>query len=306
MGLYKYHDMGLLIRYSYGGRMSEDDDHVDVAALFADLRDRNQIWDDPQFLVRDVCAITGATSKALEHFLSPDRNMVRLHGNWVNPGTGKRRMFTGSQVLMIQSAYVMNKIGFPQRFSAGLAETIERRAKNRWAGLDDGKTELTIITYPMKDRDDWALKVLHSATQETPKLPVAFHMLDADRLIDEVHAQLQAIVAGEDMPDFSIPDPVEPPNPYGPIANFFRAWEKDAEDRWIYVGLTYAETEELLVLQGSALVGDELMIVNPGGTSRESRDDGERYLELHDRHELARLKRIGEEQNAKLREAEGS
>lgn len=283
--------------------MSEENHLLDVTALFAALQQNNQIWDEPQFLVRDVCGITRATPKALEHFLNPDRNLVRLQGNWVNPGTGKRRMFTGSQVLMIQSAYVMNRIGFPQRFSAALAETINRRAKARWAGLVQGKTGMTIITYPMRDKDDWALKVIDDETKEEPVLPLAVHVLDADRLIDEVHAQLQAIIAGEDVPDFSIPDPEEEPSPYSPRSNFFRAWEKDAEDRWVYVGLNHDETQELLQLQGSTLIGDDLIIVNPGG-ERDSPEDTDRYLELHDRHEMARLQRIGADTAARHQEAE--
>lgn len=256
-----------------------------------------QIWNAPQFLVRDVCAITGATPKAIEHFLNPERNLVRLRGSWVNPGTGKRRMFTGSQVLMIQSAYVANRIGFPQRFCAGLAETVERRAKAPF----DGRNGLKIISWPLKDRDDWALQVVYDNADKCPVVPTAFHVLDADRLIFEVHAQLVAIVAGEEIPDFSIPDfsipdPVDPPSPYGPTANFFRSWEKDILGRWVYVGLNHEETQELLRMQGSELVGDELITVKPGIRSIGSDD---RYLELQDRHEHARQNRLSDEMNAK-------
>lgn len=277
--------------------MSNEQNQDEVEAVFSEMQQKRQLWNTPQFLVRDVCAITGATPKAIEHFLTPERNLVRLHGSWINPGTGKRRMFTGSQVLMIQSAYVANRIGFPQRFCAGLAETVERRTKGIW----DGRTGLKIISWPLKDRDDWALQVIHDDMTECPDLPAAFHVLDVDRLISEVHSQLMAIVAGEEIPDYSIPDPVDPPNPYGPAANFFRSWEKDAAGRWVYVGLDHDETQELLRLQGSDLVGDELVIVSPGIRSTGSDD---RYLELHDKHEHARQNRLGEEMKAKLREAE--
>lgn len=75
-------------------------------------------------------------------------------------------------------------------------------------------------------------------------------------------------------------------NPYSPSENFFRAWGKDAEGRWVYVGLDHDETQELLRLQGSALDGDELLITGPVSGDP---DDSDRYLELHDRHELVRL-----------------
>lgn len=248
-----------------------------------------EIWDEPQFLVADVCAITGATPKAIEHFVNPARGMVRLHGNWVNPGTGKRRMFTGGQVLMIAAAYAMNRIGFPQKFTATLAEHIERRALNRLFGTALER-DYVIITYPMRDADDWALIVMHEG-KEDPNVPVAAQVLQADRLIDEVHAQLMAIVRGDDLPDFSIPDPVPEPSPYSPKANFFRAWEKDDNGEWVYVGLTRTETLELLDMQGMALDGDEIQIVRVGRGDH----DSERYLELHDRHEHAQIAAVGRE-----------
>ena len=250
-----------------------------------------EIWDTPQFLVADVCAITGATPKAIEHFVNPARGLVRLLGDWVNPGTGKRRMFTGGQVLMIAAAYAMNRIGFPQKFSATLAETIERRAKNRLFGLGIEK-DYTIITYPMKDADDWALIVMHEGKEE-PRLPVAAQFLQADRLIDEVHAQLMAIIHGTDLPDFSVPDPAPEANPYAPSGNAMRAWIKDDLGRWLYAGLTFDETQELLDLQGSRIEGDEL--VTPNERKHLTSDERTRYLELYDRHETARLRRIFDE-----------
>lgn len=84
------------------------------------------------------------------------------------------------------------------------------------------------------------------------------------------------------------------PNPYSPRENFFRAWDKDDQGRWIYVGLDHDETQELLRLSGSALFGDELVIVT-ADIDRGSIEDTDRYLALHDRHEIARLQRLGRE-----------
>jgi len=77
-------------------------------------------------------------------------------------------------------------------------------------------------------------------------------------------------------------------SPYSPAVNFFRAWGKDEKGRWVYVGLNHAETQELLQLQGAELRGDDLVIVAPFG-KRDSRDETDRYLELHDKHEAVRL-----------------
>lgn len=88
------------------------------------------------------------------------------------------------------------------------------------------------------------------------------------------------------------------PNPYGPVENFFRAWGKDAWGRWVYVGLNYDETQELLRLQGSALQGDDLVIVAPDrGT--QTIEETDRYIELHDKHEAVRLELCVRESAAK-------
>lgn len=249
------------------------------------------IWTHPQFLVADVCRIAGATPKALEHFLNPKRGLVRLSGPHVNPGTGRRRVFSGGQVLMIAAAYTMTRIGFPQRYAYLLAEDVERRAHFLSLPVAPPETGMMLATYPMKDGEDWAVTRLFNEMAEEPKLPVAVHLLDVDRLINEVRAQLEAIVADAEVPDFTVPDPKPEPNWYSPAANGSRAWAKSDSGRWVYVGLTEAETDELLDLQGSALEGDDLVIVNvERDKTPEERD---RYLELHDKHERERLRRLG-------------
>jgi hypothetical protein len=221
------------------------------------LSEASQIWDKPQFTVAEVCKITGATPKALEHFLTPSRGMVRLMGDWVNPGTGKRRIFTGGQVLQIAAAYAMKDIGFPQRFSIALADHVLGRAKALHIGLAT-RQKVSIVTYPMTN-GDWALIPIYDGMDKEPQLPVAVQVLDLDRIVHQVHAQLLAIVAGEDIPDFSVPEIPPEPNPYSPANNFFRAWKKDDAGNWLLNGLTLEETREYMELQGWRLEGDELV-----------------------------------------------
>ncbi len=260
---------------------------VDLEAEFQRLDEATQIWNKPQFTVAEVCKITGATPKALEHFLTPSRGMVRLMGDWVNPGTGKRRIFTGGQVLQIAAAYAMKDIGFPQRFSIPLADHVVGRAKAIQIGLAD-RIKVSIITYPMAN-GDWALIPVYEGMDVQPKLPVAFHVLDVDRLVHQVHDQLQAIVAGEDIPDFTVPDIAPEPNPYSPASNFFRAWEKDDAGNWLLVGLTLDETRDYMDLHGWRLAGDELEYEDRPHLNFEDR---ERYLALNSKHEEARLQLI--------------
>lgn len=259
----------------------------DLENAFNKLNEATQIWDVPQFTVADVCTLTGATPKALEHFVDPKRDMVRLMGNHANPGRGKRRLFTGGQALMIKAAYVMNNIGFPQRFSRVMSEDVERRAKAITIGLSL-ESEMMLATYPMKN-GDWAVIRMTPQNEATLRLPVAVQLLDVDRLIAETKAQLEAIVNGDEIPGFDVPDIEPEPNPYSPKSNFFKAWEKDDLGRWKHVGLTWEESEELLALQGMRLNGDDIEII--ADTHRDKdRKDLDRSIELRDRHEEARLR----------------
>ncbi|MEM9763045.1 MAG: hypothetical protein AAF968_11110 [Pseudomonadota bacterium] len=250
------------------------------------MREVTRIWSHPQFSVAHVCTITGTTAKALEHFVSPKRDLVRLVGPYVNPGTGRRRVFSGGQVLMITAAYAMTGIGFPQRWVRHLADSVERRALHRSMPGGDLQTGMMLATYPMSGGDDWAVIPIFNEMGEEPVLPVAIHLLDVDRLIDQVKVQLEAIIAEEDVPDFALPDPDIEPSPYSPASNFFRSWEKLDDGRWVYVGLSAEETDELLEMQGFEIDGDDLKIVGEGRR-------GERYLELQEKHQEERLKRCG-------------
>lgn len=256
---------------------------IDPEAHFQKLIEASQIWDKPQFTVSEVCTITGATAKALEHFLNPARGMVRLMGDWVNPGTGKRRIFTGAQVLTIAAAYAMKDIGFPQRWSIPLSDTVARRAKSRAIGLNT-QTDMSIITYPMSN-GDWAVVPIYREMTEEPKLPVAVQVLDVDRLIDQVQAQLAAIVAGEDIPSFTIPDIEPEPNWFGPNGGL-RAWKKDEAGNWLLKGLTLEETREYMALQGWRLEGEELVYDD---RPRLHAEDLARSIQLSEKHESARF-----------------
>jgi hypothetical protein len=247
----------------------------------------DRIWTHPQFLASDVCKITGITPKALEHFVSPKRDLVRLVGPHVNPGKGRRRIFSGGQVLMIAAVYAMTSIGFPQRWTRALADTVEERAMLRENPFGYAQTGLMFATFPMNEGDDWNVVYLHDQMEKEPLLPVAVQFLDVDRLIDQVKSQLLAIINDEDFPEFKIPDPKPEPSLYSPASNFFLAWEKSESGRWVYVGLTEDETDELLKMQGSEIQGDELVSIGEGVRR------GKRFIELHNKHERERLKRCG-------------
>jgi hypothetical protein len=183
--------------------VADDDERLD----FNRFKEATRILDAAQFTRRDVLEVAGLKDAQLKNTL--DRDLVRLREQH-NPGTGRRRMFTGGDILKIAAAHAMSDIGFPLKWSYLVADEIERRASHRLTGLVQAN-DLLLITYPMSN-GDWARVPVSADTVDRPKLPVACQVLEADRLITEVLAKLNALIADEPIPDFSIPD-IKPDEP---------------------------------------------------------------------------------------------
>ncbi|HUF57733.1 MAG TPA: hypothetical protein VMM55_14360 [Thermohalobaculum sp.] len=246
---------------------------------------------EPQFTTNDVEKITSLSGKALEHMLDPQKGRVRLIGAHVNPGRGKRRMFTGEDILAIETARVMSEIGFPQRWSHILTDQVSSRASQMVSGHLVNPQPLAFALWP-GEGDDWAFTAIRGEDGPTGPIPVAFQLLDVDRLITETVAKLEAIVAGADVPSFKVEPPKPEPSPYSPENDFFAMWEKDEEGRLIRTGLTFEETRELIEYEED--------FENRHDRSFEDRD---RIGELTRKHETARLARVAREAPERLAEA---
>jgi hypothetical protein len=162
-----------------------------VAREFARFYEVTRILDAAQFTRRDVLEVTGLSDAQLKNTL--DRNLVRLREQH-NPGTGRRRMFTGSDILKIEVAHAMSEIGYPMKWGYLVADEIAQRAVNLLIGLAQSNDH-ALVTYPIS-KDDWE-RIWVSADREKPALPVAYQILEADRLIAEVLAKLNALIAEE-------------------------------------------------------------------------------------------------------------
>jgi hypothetical protein len=68
-----------------------------------------------------------------------------------------------------------------------------------------------------------------------------------------------------------------------------RALDTDASGDEVLVGLTRAETEEMMAYQDARMAGAATAL-----------GQGRRYLELHDRHELRRLQVLGAEHQLRV------
>jgi hypothetical protein len=245
----------------------------------------NALLDEPQFSRTDVLDITGLSDGQLKGIL--DRQQVVLRAEH-NPGTGRRRMFTGSDIIKIAVANGMSGIGFPMRWAYLVADDVARRASFRMEGVDF-TPGLSIATYPNATGDDWVRVPIYTNMPEQPKLPAFVQLLKVDQLIDEIVAKLKAVVEEKPLPSFDIPEP-EPPDP-----DFARRRAKDEQGRDVLVGLTHEETT--LYQEYSAkdwkLRTDEKAF--PWPSVQAMNEERARWLELHDKHEEARLKRINEE-----------
>lgn len=239
-----------------------------------------------QFTRQDVLQLSGLSDAQLKNTL--DRELVRLHSDH-NPGTGRRRMFTGGDILKIIVAHRMSAIGFPMKWGHLVADDIERRAISRLIGLDI-YVEYGFLTYPMSN-GDWARVPFHDGMTEKPNLPSAYQVVEVDRLIDEVMAKLNALVADQPIPDFSVPDIEPEPNPYSPENDFFLAWTKDDQGRNVLRGLSFEETETYQGYFPKRLKNED------------TSEDGKIYLELHNKHEKARLANLADTQQERYEAA---
>lgn len=254
------------------------------------LQEKLSILELAQFISAEVCSIAGINAKQLEHAINPERSILNLSIHGASRIQGKRRLFTGDDVLQIVALFQSNAIGFPQRFAATLCNQVSRRAFGRLSGLDS-TPNLVIATYPMKD-GDWAVVYLHEGMTDEPPLPICLQLIHVDRLIDETLAKLRAVEADEPIPSFELPDPVPEPSLYSPENDFFRAWSKDEQGRNIRVGLNFEETEMYEEYARTGLVHQ-----------RRPNEDREKHHELWRRHEAARLERLSDTHGDTIKEA---
>lgn len=234
----------------------------------------------PQFTSEDAMSICGVSKKQLEHAIDPARTILRLSIHNRERVKGRRRMFTGGDILKIAALFAASAVGFPARWFRVLADDVERRAIVRIGG-GDLTPNLAYATWPMRDGEDWARTALHDALTVPPKLPSAVIIIAVDQLIDQTIAKLEAVIAEQPIPDFSVPDPAPAPSPYSPENDFFLAWTKDEAGRDVRVGLSFAETEEY-----ERLIAPD--------RSAQTSCDRDRFTVLDERHEAARHKRIAD------------
>jgi hypothetical protein len=161
------------------------------------------ILSEPQFAQADVLVVAAISSGQLKGIL--DRKQVILVTDH-NPGSGRRRMFTGSDILRISTANAVSRIGFPLRWVHLVADHVEQRAVRLLNGTTahEPSGEQSLAFFQIDGGDDVQSVRIFDGKPEAP-LPVAVQVLAVDRLINETIAKLQAVVADQPSPNFEVP-----------------------------------------------------------------------------------------------------
>lgn len=233
-----------------------------------------------QFSTDDIAAIVGITKKQLEHAIDPSRKIVRVSGSEKPRVQGKRRLFSGMDAISLVTVFSANAAGFPQRFTQQLVDLVKRRCIVKPSDPSiDLTPNLAVVTWKMREADDWAICHIHDRQSEIPKVPLAHIAIHVDRLIDETLQKLEAVVNEQPIPNFDVADPVAS-DPYSPEEDFFCMW--DRENKGCLVGLSREETELYVTWRENRRAPDF---------------EYEKWQELHSKHEGARFQEILKRRN---------
>ena len=186
------------------------------------------LLDDPVFTRWDVSAIAEISDGQLKGIL--DRKQIVL-STLHNPGSGRRRMFTGADVLKIVVAVGLSRCGYPLEAVHVVADAVLLHASNKLSGRTQPR--LWLMSYPIAEGKSWSVTPVYDDEPEPP-LPPFMHAVQADVVVDEVLRRLRTMVD-------------EPPGPNGPL-RYMPGWTS----AWTLAGLTKEETAEMSELAGQA------------------------------------------------------
>lgn len=235
------------------------------------------ILDAPQFARADVLAVTGLTPAALKNTL--DRNLVCLPERH-NPGTGRRRLFSGADILKIAAAHTLSGVGVPMRMLEEFSNIIVGRARITVAAPAAASAAGgALILFPLGDGTDWQIIVAGAETSDGD-VPAAFVVLNMDQLIKETLRKIEAVIADEPVPDFS-------PKPQNTNSRDPFKYEEDGS----LAGLTAEETAEYYKLRAIEMISPESPDA-PNLSPQERSTQTARFIFLSDKHHDGCLRRM--------------
>ena len=251
--------------------------------------------DVPQFSQKEllVCA-PGLPQATLKQWI--ERHVIYLSVP-LNPGRGRRPLYRGKDVLTVAATCALVQQGIPPgKAHIAISQIFTPRVNQRLAGDESGPWS-AFLCFATGTGDLHAMPFIEGkdnqkmretlTSADVPEVQIYFQM---DRLIDRVCDCLQSLLDDS----FIYTTAGDLKSTVNADRDFLRKWDLDEHGNKILVGLTFEESKEYerLIVRDLFQRGDAAF---PETTKkREARND--RYLELHEKHEFARMARIGKEQ----------
>lgn len=268
---------------------------IDLATRLEALRERLafpepdlgfDLLDVPQFTNSNVQLIAEVSQAQLHNWTS--RGWINLSGD-ANPGKGRRRFYTGEDVLAVRFAAEMAPFGMIQ-----VAKQVNQSTgwlKVRSFDLAMGVAhDLGRKLYVIPLENDWLY--IHDIIALPEVCPV-YLTVELDLLIIQTLERLALVVDEEEIQSLGKPAPPTAEETQTEIEEFYSVWTTDHEGRRVHSGLTFEESQEFATLQTIA-TAEKLHNYDDGpfalGWSKEQQ---KRNYELQQRHlEGARLETL--------------
>lgn len=244
---------------------------------------RYPILDDRQFTNDDVVAVTMLSPTQLHNWVS--RGWVKLRDGH-SPGKGRRRLFTGREVIAIELAQAFAPYSLVQVASQMIECTgwVTSRAVELLT-IEGGTLGRWIRVIPIED--DWLYVPDTAPASDMPTANYAYLTVQIDRLIIGTLERLALLVDGQAVPPKDMPKPPTKEDIRKETEDFFGIWDTDSEGRKVRTGLTYEETVEFEPLDATDMT-ERLHDFDAGplkgGMTREQRA---RHAELSEKHDAA-------------------
>lgn len=245
------------------------------------------LLDDARF-TRDQAAVASfATPSQIHNWVS--RGWLTLSGEQ-NPGRGKKRLYTGRDIIAIAVAVALQPFGMMQ--VADQLIRLQHVSNRAYFLLISPEISLGygLGIVPSPDETDWLYIPFGADVPDQPEPPAyAVVAVDIDRLIIETLERLNLVAAGKPVPERSFPQKPTIEQSEDEYLEFIGKAYRDGAGNRIYRGLTLEESQEL-----DRLINKRFSMHTNAGGPRLSEDERERLAELKEKNEIARLQYLGQ------------
>lgn len=249
--------------------------------------------DEPMFTHGEVVRITGINSKSLSQW-SQRIDAISAIGQMHRTG---RKLYSVYDLIELK---VIGDVVSMAGVQPSLAASASKYVRERAIEMSERDSQGQLLYRGQKDEDRrlvifWfegashRIKVIPYSQRikelSSHSIPYPQIVIPLDDIILSVQNKIGDVLEEEGEEGTFMPHSTKQyssPWPRTPEQDFSLRCAKDEQGRDIYIGLSHEETHEMLRFEEDRL------------NNRDTPESGDRYLELYDKHEAARLKRIME------------